>query len=132
MMDKKQLRKELSNKFLQTAQAKQIKILGYQTYLVKWRNFVMGTNEKLIALIFDKDNLLNYKLENIDEIMAINIFEDLGYDSIQFIELIVKIETEFEIEIDEQVLFMENLSTIAKIADIVNERYVKKGGLGDE
>ena len=92
----------------------------------------MGTNEKLIALIFDKDNLLNYKLENIDEIMAINIFEDLGYDSIQFIELIVKIETEFEIEIDEQVLFMENLSTIAKIADIVNERYVKKGGLGDE
>lgn len=52
----------------------------------------MEANEKLIALVFNKYNLPDYQLGNIDEIMDINIFDDLGYDSIQFIELIVKIE----------------------------------------
>jgi phosphopantetheine attachment domain protein len=89
-------------------------------------------NEKLIALVFNKYNLPDYQLGNIDEIMDINIFDDLGYDSIQFIELIVKIETEFGIEIDENILFMENFSTIAKIACIINEGYTKKGDLDDE
>ena len=92
----------------------------------------MKARERLMALVFDNFNLPDYQLGNIDEIMDINIFDDLGYDSIQFIELIVKIENEFCIEIDESTLFMENFSTIEKIVDLINEKFIINGAFGDE
>lgn len=55
----------------------------------------------------------------IDDIGEINIFNDLNYDSIQFIQLIVQIEETFNIEIPDDMLHMEIFSTISQITCIV-------------
>ena len=90
----------------------------------------MDVREKIIALVFDKYNLPDYQMGDIDEVADINIFEDLGFDSIQFVELIVKIENEFNIEFDDDVFIMENF-TISNIVNIVNGMFVKNGGVDD-
>lgn len=46
-------------------------------------------------------------------------------DSIEFVSLIVEIETEFLIEIDDQDYELEKMSTVNKIAELV-ERYLNK------
>ena len=51
----------------------------------------MKISEKIVALVFNKDNLMDYQLGDMNEIMNINIFDDLGFDSIQFVELIMKL-----------------------------------------
>ena len=79
----------------------------------------MKISEKIVALVFNKDNLMDYQLGDMNEIMSINIFDDLGFDSIQFIELIISIEREFNFEIDESVLAMGNFSTIRQIVDFI-------------
>lgn len=56
---------------------------------------------------------------NDEEILEINIFDDLGFDSIRFIELIVGIENKFQVEIDDDLLTMANFSTIARIIENV-------------
>ena len=58
----------------------------------------------------------NIKKENIDEI---NIFNDLNYDSIRFIQMVVRIEEAFQIEIPDDLLRMEMFSTIDQINGIV-------------
>ncbi len=82
----------------------------------------MKISEKIVALVFNKDNLMDYQLGDMNEIMNINIFDDLGFDSIQFVELIISIEREFNFEIDESVLTMGNFSTIRQIVDFISER----------
>jgi acyl carrier protein len=47
-----------------------------------------------------------------------------GLDSIKMIELIVSLEVEFDIEIEDQDLLIENFSTIEKIASLFSEKYV--------
>ena len=46
-------------------------------------------------------------------------------DSIEFVSLIVEIETEFLIEIDDKDYELEKMSTVNKIAELV-ERYLNK------
>lgn len=87
----------------------------------------MNIKTKLIELIF-KDN--DSSLESIidcEEILEINIFDDLGYDSIRFIELIVDIENKFQIELDDELLIMNNFSTISKIIDNISLIISRRG-----
>lgn len=44
-------------------------------------------------------------------------------DSIEFVTLIVEIETEFDIEIDDSDYELEKMSTVSKIAELV-EKYL--------
>lgn len=44
---------------------------------------------------------------------------DMGLDSIKAIELVVNLESEYEIMIDEDDLLLENLNTINKIVQVV-------------
>lgn len=46
-----------------------------------------------------------------------------GLDSIKTIELIVNIEVEFDIQIDDQDLLVENFSTVSKITRLLSEKY---------
>lgn len=46
-----------------------------------------------------------------------------GLDSVKTIELIVNLEIEFDIEIDDQDLLVENFSTIHKIAILLSGKY---------
>jgi acyl carrier protein len=46
----------------------------------------------------------------------------LGYDSIQIIELIVELENEFNIEIEDDDLEIENLTVYGKLYDMVKRK----------
>lgn len=81
----------------------------------------MNVETKTIELIFRSDNLEDYNIDASADIMSINIFEDLGYDSIQFVELIISIEKAFMIEIDDDMLDMSLFSTVQDIVKSVKE-----------
>lgn len=80
----------------------------------------MDIQNILIELIFKDNDSTIGSLINDDEIMQINIFDDLGYDSVRFIELIVDIENRFQIELDDELLVINNFSTISRIIEIIS------------
>ena len=69
--------------------------------------------KKLIANIATQDVDAN----NINEETLLT--NDLGYDSVQIIELIVELENEFSIEIDDDDLEIENLTVYRKLHEMV-------------
>ncbi|WP_281884480.1 acyl carrier protein [Paenibacillus sp. YYML68] len=46
-----------------------------------------------------------------------------GLDSIKMIEFIVNLEVEFDIQIDDQDLLVENFSTVHKITTLLSQKY---------
>ena len=58
------------------------------------------------------------------------LIEDLGYDSIQFIQLIIDLEKEFNIEFNDEMILMESLSTIEKLISTI-EFLVSQKNLGN-
>lgn len=80
----------------------------------------MNIDEKIINLIlngYEQDFIESlYRNSNIEDI---NIFDDLGYDSIKFIQLIIDLEGTFKIEIPEDMLIMENFSSVNQINDLI-------------
>lgn len=74
---------------------------------------------QILELIFNSADKMIDTVINDEEILEINIFDDLGFDSIRFIELIVGIENKFQVEIDDDLLTMANFSTIARIIENV-------------
>lgn len=48
---------------------------------------------------------------------------ELGLDSLKAIEIVVNLEEEFDITVDEDDLLIENMSTITKLADLM-EKYI--------
>lgn len=80
----------------------------------------MQTKEKIIELV--GKNLEKNIIENImfEDIYNANLFDDLGYDSLAFINLIVDIEGAFKIEIPDELLLMENFFTIAQVEKTIN------------
>lgn len=80
----------------------------------------MQTKEKIIELV--GKNLEKNLIENImfEDIYNANLFDDLGYDSLAFINLIVDIEGAFIIEIPDELLLMENFFTIAQVEKTIN------------
>lgn len=70
--------------------------------------------EKIIELIA---NITNQEKENINDDLQIN-----GIDSVQFIELLVKIEDEFNIEIEEDFFSIERLNSVNKIVEYIEKR----------
>ncbi len=51
---------------------------------------------------------------------------DLGINSIQFIQLIILIETEYKIEIPDEYLLLYNMNTVSEIASVIEQCQVKK------
>ena len=81
---------------------------------------------KLIDNITEKitNNLRTLDI-NVDNTTSDFITEN-NIDSITFIEIIISIEEEFSILIPEEYLLMEEMNTVSKIANIVNELADKK------
>ena len=76
--------------------------------------------------IIEKLTDILYTLSDVDE--QIELSEDdilndgeLGLDSLIMVQLIVEIEREFDIEIDDEYLSMDFLSTLGTIADFIME-----------
>lgn len=64
------------------------------------------------------------KIVNLDEnevffFEDLNLQENLGYDSIKFIQLIVEIEQEFDIFIDDQYLEIERLGIYNNLINLI-------------
>lgn len=51
-----------------------------------------------------------------------NLIEDLGFDSVNIINLVILIEEEFGIEFEDFELGLETLASFSKLLEIVNKR----------
>jgi len=72
-------------------------------------------NKRIIELVNKKTNT-DYGTANI---VDLDLTNDLGFNSISFIELIVEIEKLFEIEFDDNMLQIEYLSSIKEVCRAV-------------
>ena len=81
----------------------------------------MDIYETIKALVFN-DSVQNY-LGNVEEpsnINNINIFDDLGYESLSFVQLIIELEEAFDIVIPDDLILMNSFDTIGQIHDIIS------------
>lgn len=61
--------------------------------------------------------------ENISYVnMSDNLFDNLGFDSIKFINLITEIESEFNIIFEDDELDLEKIDTLEKILALVDSK----------
>ena len=78
--------------------------------------------DKIISIILqDSDDSFINSLLNVKDVYEIHIFDDLSYDSIKFIQLIVKLEDTFELEFPDEYLQMDSFSTIGQIINVVTD-----------
>jgi acyl carrier protein len=75
----------------------------------------MKTEEKLIGLI-------RAQMEDAGEIDLQDHIVDIGYDSLKFIELVIKIEMEFGFEFSDDDLNYQRFTTVRDISDYINEK----------
>ena len=61
---------------------------------------------------------------DIDE--STNLIDDLSYDSVKIIELILKIEVDFDIEFDDDDLEIDVLSNFGRLAEIIQFKLTKQ------
>lgn len=73
-----------------------------------------------------KNGTENYMLSEFKE--TTNLFEDLGYDSISIMKLIIDIEEEFGIELDMEYFDIDDL-TIGKLKNMVKSKSTFNHGI---
>lgn len=56
---------------------------------------------------------------NMDNITGDTEFEELGIESIDFIAIVIALEENFDIEITDELLIMQNMNTVKKIENIL-------------
>lgn len=60
---------------------------------------------------------------NLEEASSeVSLIEDCGFDSIKIVEMIATIESEFDICFDDEDLEIENLDSINKLIDIIENK----------
>ncbi|MCT0016552.1 acyl carrier protein [Lactococcus lactis subsp. lactis] len=69
--------------------------------------------KKIIILAAD-----NVKVDNISK--STNLINDLSFDSVNFMQLIIGIEDEFDIELDDTDLQQDNLSSYDYLKNIIS------------
>ena len=67
----------------------------------------------MLAVLFDGRNF------DIETIEGRDLIGDLGMDSMFFMSMIIKIEDEFNFEVPDSILIMNNFSDVNGIADII-------------
>lgn len=77
-------------------------------------HFMQSIEDKVINII--SNNVLNKEIV-IDK--NTNLVQDLVLDSIVFIQIILDIETEFEVEFPDELLTMDSLSSLSTIVSII-------------
>lgn len=79
----------------------------------------MNIERKLKALIVD---ITTEKVDNNSIDTNTDLINDLGFDSIEIIELIVEIENEFKIEIDDDDINMNILTTYSELLSMIERK----------
>lgn len=75
---------------------------------------------KIISQLFEDKGF------DIDVIEHVNLIDDLGMDSITFIAIIVELESQFDIEVADDILLIDNFTHIDKIFYIIQNELLKK------
>lgn len=79
----------------------------------------MNIERKLKALIVD---ITTEKVDSNSIDTNTDLINDLGFDSIEIIELIVEIENEFKIEIDDDDINMNILTTYSELLNMIERK----------
>jgi acyl carrier protein len=76
---------------------------------------MIETLKKLVAEVTETDTLIK------DLSLEANLITDLGLDSLQFINLILALEDEYDFEIDFDELDLEEISIVGKLINYIEE-----------
>lgn len=82
---------------------------------------MQNTKEKVYAII--KELMGNDDVELSDDAYLI---DDLGFDSVQLMNLIVTLESEFGVEFDDSDMLFENFNQLSSLCDLVDQLLEKK------
>lgn len=67
-------------------------------------------------------NILNIEPEKIREISRDETLNRIGVDSVNFIEVVISLEDEFNVEFEDDELLLQNLNTINKLTNIIKQK----------
>ncbi len=67
-------------------------------------------------------NILRIEPERIREISGDETLNRIGVDSVNFIEIVIGLEDEFNITFEDDELLLQNLNTINKLKDIITQK----------
>lgn len=90
--------------------------------LRRYRFMKYKFEEKLRNIIVSCCDSIDVKQINDDT----DLVQDFEFDSINIIQLVVKLETEFDIEIDDDDLILEKLSLYKGLAEIIEKKISEK------
>lgn len=93
---------------------------------------MMEKSEIKMKIIKILNNLFSDSDVDMDVLEYVDLIDDLGMDSINFISLIIELETEFDIQILDDWLLMEKFREYSLIFSVVEELITQKetGGGG--
>lgn len=74
-------------------------------------------NKKITKLIIDCCELDDIK--SLDDISGLSLIDDMKFDSLSFMSLIIGLEKEFHIEFDDMELLLENFDNCDKLIEYV-------------
>lgn len=83
----------------------------------------MNTKEKLFNIVLDC--ALNCTESTVSSEEDFNLVEDLNYDSIDFINLIIKIEDAFKFEFTNTELLTDNINKFSVLSQVVMSNLTK-------
>lgn len=78
----------------------------------------MNIIDRLRNVISVVDDMIDTKEIN----STTNLVNDYGFDSIKIIQMVMEIEEEFDIDIEQDDLILDNLAEIAKLLELINRR----------
>lgn len=73
--------------------------------------------------------IASYSSKEITFSKDINLIDDLGFDSIVLMEMIIKIEQEFDLEFDDELLIFDYIASYAFLSEFVHKKV--KGDFND-
>lgn len=86
----------------------------------------MEKNEIKAKIIGIMSNLFQNSDVDTDVLEYVDLIDDLGMDSVNFISLIIELEAEFDIQIPDDQLLMDKFREYSSIYSIVEELLISK------
>ncbi|CDC76128.1 putative peptide synthetase [Candidatus Colimorpha enterica] len=86
----------------------------------------MEKNEIKAKIIGIMSNLFQNSDVDTDVLKYVDLIDDLGMDSVNFISLIIELEAEFDIQIQDDQLLMDKFREYSSIYSIVEELLMSK------
>ena len=75
---------------------------------------------EILGILFQNTGIDTDVLEYVD------LIDDLGMDSVNFIALIIQLESEFDIQIPDDMLLLENFKCVDDIVSVIENEISKK------